>query len=53
MQTKHIAVQGNLSKKSFQRKITVGIFAFALPIKHPGLSSFENAFRESTTKLEE
>lgn len=53
MQTKHIAVQGNLSEKRFEQKITVGIFAFALPIKHPGLSSLENAFRGSPMKAEE
>lgn len=51
MQTKHIAVQGNLSEKSFQQKITVGVLAFALPIKHPGLPYFENAFIGSPIKL--
>lgn len=53
MQTKHIAVQGNLSEKSFQQKITVGVLAFALPIKHPALPYFENAFIGSPIKLED
>lgn len=41
MQTEHIAVQGNVSEKSFQEKITEGVFAFALTFTHSGFSSFE------------
>lgn len=50
MQSKHIAVQGNLSEKSSQ-KITEGVFSFALPIKHPRLSSFEKRFRGNPLKF--